>query len=132
VLIYRPSAKPQPAEMNPEGPLIPAWPDVRPVNAWCLPQTIFVPHIDRVLATLGLPVESRTSMITAWLPGITRHKNIVCLRFSIPAQVFLGRADQKAYRILGPDQLNPTTTLTMIPPPDVLIRLMVCSPTINI
>jgi hypothetical protein len=34
-----------------------AWPDVRPVNAWCLPQTIFVPHIDRVLATLGLPVE---------------------------------------------------------------------------
>jgi hypothetical protein len=63
--------------MNPEGPLIPAWPDVRPVNAWCLPQTILVPHIDRVLATLGLPVESRTSMITAWLPGITRHKNIV-------------------------------------------------------
>lgn len=114
-----------------------AWPDVRPVNAWCLPQTIFVPHIDRVLATLGLPVESRTSMITAWLPGITRHKNIVYPSLpppcSNPPRLSRGRgrelgrskADEQAYRILGPDQLNPTTTLTMIPPPDVLIRLMV-------
>jgi len=39
---------------------------------------------------------------------------------------------KEAYRILGPDQLNPSTTLTMIPPPDVLIRLMVCIPQVNL
>ena len=33
--------------------------------------------MDRVLSMLGLPVESRTSMITSWLPSIIRHKNIV-------------------------------------------------------
>jgi hypothetical protein len=36
-----------------------------------------IPHIDRILTTLGIPVESRTSMITAWLPSLMRHKNIV-------------------------------------------------------
>jgi hypothetical protein len=54
-----------------------AWPDVRPQNGYCLPRDIFIPHIDRILTTLGIPVESRTSMITAWLPSLMRHKNIV-------------------------------------------------------
>lgn len=54
-----------------------AWPDVRPTNAWCLPQAVFLVHVDRVLATLGLPAQSRSSLITSWLPGVTRHKNIV-------------------------------------------------------
>ncbi|KAK1927856.1 hypothetical protein DB88DRAFT_479560 [Papiliotrema laurentii] len=91
---------------GPEDPLVPAWPDVRPQNAWCLPQSIFVPHIDRVLTMLGLPVESRTAMITSWLPGISRHKNI-------------------AYRLLTPEQLAPTTTLHIIPAPQVLLRVFI-------
>lgn len=37
---------------------------------------------------LGLPVESRTSMITAWLPGITRHKNIVSAAGSFIVKIF--------------------------------------------
>ncbi|KAL7424614.1 hypothetical protein Q5752_000298 [Cryptotrichosporon argae] len=102
-----PAPKPRPATaVDPNGPLIPAWPDIRPLNAWCLPQTIFVPHIDRILQSLGLPAESRTAMITAWLPGITRHKHI-------------------AYRILSKDQLAPSSALTIIPPPQALIRVFV-------
>lgn len=72
-------------------------------------------------------------MITNWLPGITRHKNIVS-----PTLPSLSNGAkhvlvliEKAYRSLGPDQLNSTTTLTMIPPPDVLIRLMVCIPHVD-
>ncbi|KAK4686167.1 hypothetical protein P7C73_g3965, partial [Tremellales sp. Uapishka_1] len=103
----RPSPKPRPeGAPGPSDPLIPAWPDVRPQNAWCLPQTIFVPHIDRILTSLGLPVESRTSMITSWLPSITRHKHI-------------------AYRILNTNQLNPSSVLTIIPPPQVLLRIFI-------
>ncbi|OCF38280.1 hypothetical protein I317_07960 [Kwoniella heveanensis CBS 569] len=102
-----PSAKAKPDKTpEPQDPLIPAYPDIRPANSWCLPQSIFIPHIDRVLAALGLPVESRTSMITAWLPGVTRHKNI-------------------AYRILNRSQLDPTSSLTIIPPPSVMIRIFV-------
>ncbi|ORX35265.1 hypothetical protein BD324DRAFT_652404 [Kockovaella imperatae] len=102
-----PTPKPQPdINASPNGPLIPAWPDIRPANAWCLPQTIFIPHMDRVLSMLGLPVESRTTMITDWLPSITRHKNI-------------------AYRLLSPDQLAPSTTISVVPPPDVLLRVFV-------
>lgn len=85
----RPSAKPRPTVApGPEAALVPAWPDVRPENAWCLPQGIFIPHIDRVMSMLGLPVESRTSMITAWLPGITRHKNIVSAAGSFIVKIF--------------------------------------------
>lgn len=93
----RPSPKAKPADPKPDDPLIPgmymspchrvtssrsadatpAWPDVRPQNGYCLPRDIFIPHIDRILTTLGIPVESRTSMITAWLPSLMRHKNIV-------------------------------------------------------
>ncbi|WWD16391.1 hypothetical protein CI109_100817 [Kwoniella shandongensis] len=102
-----PSVKARPEKgPEPQDPLIPAWPDIRPSNAWCLPQSIFVPHMDRVLATLGLPVESRTAMITSWLPGITRHKHI-------------------AYRILNRNQLDPTLTLNIIPPPSVMLRIFV-------
>jgi len=113
----------------------PAWPDVRPQNAWCLPQGIFVPHIDRVLSMLGLPVESRTSMITSWLPSISRHKNIVSLN-SFPKG---HRAKRQAYRsasltsghseltarLLSPEQLAPSTQLRIIPPPQVLLRIFV-------
>ena len=89
---HRPVSKPKPSTLpKAEDPFIPgrraalgdllkfgsAWPDVRPLNAWWLPQTLFVPHIDHILTILGLPVESRTAMITAWLPSIIRHKNIV-------------------------------------------------------
>nr|XP_019050516.1 hypothetical protein I302_00951 [Kwoniella bestiolae CBS 10118]OCF29446.1 hypothetical protein I302_00951 [Kwoniella bestiolae CBS 10118] len=102
-----PSVKAKPdKEPDPDAPLIPAWPDIRPSNAWCLPQTIFIPHIDRILTALGLPVESRTAMITSWLPGLTRHKNI-------------------AYRILNRSQLDPCSTLTIIPPPSVMLRIFV-------
>ncbi|KAK6907483.1 hypothetical protein I203_101477 [Kwoniella mangroviensis CBS 8507] len=102
-----PSVKAKPdKEPDPDAPLIPAWPDIRPSNAWCLPQTIFIPHIDRILTALGLPVESRTAMITSWLPGLTRHKNI-------------------AYRILNRSQLDPSSTLTIIPPPSVMLRIFV-------
>lgn len=59
---------------------VPAWPDIRPINAFCLPQSLFIPHIDRILTALGVPVEGRTSMITSWLPSLMRHKNIVSLR----------------------------------------------------
>ncbi|WWC68494.1 uncharacterized protein I206_102423 [Kwoniella pini CBS 10737] len=99
------TAKPE-SLPDPDAPLIPAWPDIRPSNAWCLPQTIFVPHIDRILTALGLPVESRTAMITSWLPGLTRHKNI-------------------AYRILNRSQLDPSSSLTIIPPPSVMLRIFV-------
>ncbi|WWC60455.1 uncharacterized protein I303_103027 [Kwoniella dejecticola CBS 10117] len=102
-----PSVKAKPEALpDPDAPLIPAWPDIRPSNAWCLPQTIFVPHIDRILTALGLPVESRTAMITSWLPGLTRHKNI-------------------AYRILNRSQLDPSSCLTIIPPPSVMLRIFV-------
>ncbi|WRT65820.1 uncharacterized protein IL334_002769 [Kwoniella shivajii] len=102
-----PTAKAKPDKApGPEDPLIPAHPDIRPSNAWCLPQSIFIPHLDRILTAIGLPVESRTAMITAWLPGLTRHKNI-------------------AYRILNRAQLEPTSKLTIIPPPDVMLRIFV-------
>ncbi|WWC88037.1 uncharacterized protein L201_002940 [Kwoniella dendrophila CBS 6074] len=104
-MIPSPKAKPDKAP-EPDAPLIPAWPDIRPSNAWCLPQTIFIPHIDRILSSLGLPVESRTAMITSWLPGLTRHKNI-------------------AYRILNRSQLDPSSSLTIIPPPSVMLRIFV-------
>lgn len=67
-------------------------------------------------------------MITNWLPGITRHKNIVSptLPSLSNGAKYVLVLIEKAYRILGPDQLDPSTRLTMIPPPDVLIRLMVC------
>ncbi|TYJ55570.1 hypothetical protein B9479_003720 [Cryptococcus floricola] len=86
--------------------LVPAYPDVRPGNAWCLPLELFVPHLDRVLEDLGLEVECRTGMITSWLPGISRHGHI-------------------AYRILHRTQIDPTMKLTIIPPPSVLIRIFV-------
>ncbi|GFZ42429.1 hypothetical protein JCM24511_00144 [Saitozyma sp. JCM 24511] len=103
---FLPSPKAKPADPKPDDPLIPAWPDVRPQNGYCLPRDIFIPHIDRILTTLGIPVESRTSMITAWLPSLMRHKNI-------------------AYRLLSSAQLEPTLSLTIIPPPQVLIRVFV-------
>ncbi|WVR03709.1 hypothetical protein IAU60_000704 [Kwoniella sp. DSM 27419] len=104
-MLPSPKSKPE-AVPGPQDPLIPAYPDIRPSNAYCLPQSIFIPHIDRTLAALGLPVESRTAMITAWLPNVTKYKNI-------------------AYRILNRSQLEPSTHLTIIPPPSVLIRIFV-------
>ncbi|ORY29782.1 hypothetical protein BCR39DRAFT_588155 [Naematelia encephala] len=104
-MLPTPKARPETAP-GPDDPLLPAWPDVRPQNAWCLPSGIFIPHIDRVLEVLGLPVESRTSMITSWLPSVTRHKNI-------------------AYKILSPGQLSPSSNLTIIPPPHVLFRIFI-------
>ncbi|EIW66433.1 hypothetical protein TREMEDRAFT_65285 [Tremella mesenterica DSM 1558] len=102
-----PVSKPRPTSTPAiDAPLIPSWPDIRPQTAWCLPQTLFIPHIDRVLQSLGLPVESRTAMIISWLPGITRHKNI-------------------AYKILGNDAMSPSSQLNIIPPPDVLIRIFI-------
>jgi len=35
--------------------------------------------MERVLASLGLPPQSRTAMITGWLPNVTRYKNIVSI-----------------------------------------------------
>ncbi|KAI9632755.1 uncharacterized protein MKK02DRAFT_41065 [Dioszegia hungarica] len=101
-----PTSKPAPAAVEPEGPLLPAWPDIRPINAFCLPQSLFIPHIDRILTALGVPVEGRTSMITSWLPSLMRHKNI-------------------AYRLLSPAQLEPSISLRIIPPPEVLVRIFV-------
>lgn len=72
----RPNPKAAPTEPDPQAPLNPAWPDVSPQNGWCLPREVFIPHMDRVLRSLGVPVESRTSMITSWLPSLMRHKNI--------------------------------------------------------
>ncbi|KAK8861686.1 hypothetical protein IAR55_002509 [Kwoniella newhampshirensis] len=106
-----PSIKVRPEKPpGPQDPLIPAWPDIRPSNAWCLPQSIFIPHIDRVMATLGLPVESRTAMITSWLPSVSRHKHILIFHWT---------------RILNRNQLNPTLTLNIIPPPSVMLRIFV-------
>ena len=112
-----------------------AWPDVRPSNAWCLPQTIFVPHMDRVLSMLGLPVESRTNMITAWLPSVSRHKNIVSAQVQCMPKLTAGVSVSEALdcdweqpltrRLLTPEQLAPSTALTIIPPPQVLLRVFV-------
>ncbi|BEI86093.1 hypothetical protein CcaverHIS002_0603800 [Cutaneotrichosporon cavernicola] len=102
-----PEAGPRPKiDTRPTAPLNPAYPDVRPVNAWVLQQSLFLQHIDRVLNTLGLPPQSRSALITAWLPGITRHKNI-------------------AYRILNKEQLDPSLRLELIPAPQVLMRLLI-------
>nr|ODN85538.1 hypothetical protein L203_04787 [Cryptococcus depauperatus CBS 7841] len=111
-----PSPKPRPGvSPDPQAPLVPAWPDIRPSNAWCLPQSIFIPHIDRVLETLGVPVESRTSMITGWLPGITRHKNIVRDLSYFYSLIC----------ILHKNQLEPSTSLRFIPPPQVFLRIFI-------
>ena len=120
----------------------PAWPDVRPQNAWCLPQGIFVPHIDRVLSMLGLPVESRTSMITSWLPSITRHKNIVSPVISLTDIALTVRhtgqlpyaspGNELTARLLSPEQLAPSTVLRIVPPPQVLLRIFVSSDFANV
>lgn len=60
--------------------LTPAWPDISPATGFCMPSGRFVPHVDRVLATLGLPPDTRTSMITSWLPGVVRHEHVVSSR----------------------------------------------------
>lgn len=113
-----------------------AWPDIRPQNAWCLSQSTFVPHIDRILSVLGLPVESRTAMITSWLPSVTRHKNIVSADTEIlgsaesqsGVQVWSSSQSGRSFmfrRLLGPDQIAPAISLTIIPPPQVLVRVFV-------
>ena len=81
-----------------------AWPDVRPANAWCLPQALFVPHIDRIMAILGLPVESRTAMITGWLPSITRHKNVV----SMTRSFLSSNRPLTLFRHIGMSDTHPT------------------------
>lgn len=48
-----------------------------------------MPHIDRVLSTLGLPPDMRTNIITSWLPGVARHKNIVSYRAVVQADIRL-------------------------------------------
>ncbi|GMK59918.1 hypothetical protein CspeluHIS016_0901350 [Cutaneotrichosporon spelunceum] len=102
-----PEAGPRPTiNTSPTAPLNPAYPDVRPTNAWVLQQSLFLQHIDRVLNTLGLPPQSRSALITSWLPGITRHKNI-------------------AYRILNKEQLDPSSRLELIPKPQALMRLLI-------
>lgn len=94
-----------------------AYPDVRPSNGWCLARDLFVPHIDKVLTTLGLPPASRSAMITGWLPSVSRHAYIVRER--------CWRILTQAYRILHKDHLEPTSQLYLCPEPDVLVRVFV-------
>ena len=102
-----PDEAPRPAAgVAPDAPLIPAWPDVRPSNSWCIPRDRFLPHMNRVLTTLGLPSESRSAMFTSWLPSINQHKNI-------------------AYRILNKSQLDPSWQLDIIPRPQAVLRFVV-------
>ncbi|WOO80792.1 uncharacterized protein LOC62_03G004322 [Vanrija pseudolonga] len=96
----------KPANAGPEDPLVPAWPDIRPVNSWCLGQATFVAHIDRVLTTLGVPIENRTAIITSWLPSITRHSNI-------------------AYRILDKEQIAASSELSIVPPAQAVLRFFI-------
>ncbi|TXT05520.1 uncharacterized protein COLE_06840 [Cutaneotrichosporon oleaginosum] len=91
---------------SPEAPLTPAYPDVRPANAFLLEQSQFLYHMDRVLQTLGLPPPSRSTLITSWLPGVTHHK-------------FINRS------ILNNAQLEPSWRLQLIPAPQVLMRLLI-------
>lgn len=82
-------------------------------------------------------------MITAWLPGITRHKNIVSAAGSFIVKIFadlcscpgvpvsqgeyrsLSDLAKMTARLLSPAQLAASSVLNIIPPPQVLLRIFV-------
>ncbi len=75
-------------------------------------------------------------MITSWLPSVTRHKNIVSADTEIlgsaesqsGVQVWSSSQSGRSFmfrRLLGPDQIAPAISLTIIPPPQVLVRVFV-------
>ena len=79
------------------------------------------------MTALGVPVEGRTTMITAWLPSLMRHKHIVYSP-SLPAscdEELVLTLTRQGYRLLSPAQLEPSIAMTMIPPPDVVVRIFV-------
>ncbi|KAK0192574.1 hypothetical protein F5146DRAFT_1190868 [Armillaria mellea] len=69
-----------------------------------LPVSSITPYLDKVLASLGLHVEARTSFITYWLPSILKHTHI-------------------ALRFVPQNEYETAAVLHIEPSPDVLTRI---------
>lgn len=99
-----PSPLPETSESSPARSFSPIWCDLDDNNSVVLPVSSITPYLDKVLASLGLHVEARTSFITYWLPSILKHTHI-------------------ALRFVPQNEYETAAVLHIEPSPDVVTRI---------
>ncbi|KAK0459005.1 uncharacterized protein EV420DRAFT_1679783 [Desarmillaria tabescens] len=99
-----PSPSPEKSESSPARNFSPIWCDLSDDDSVVLPVCTITLYLDKVLASLGLHVEARTSFITYWLPSILKHTHV-------------------ALRFVPQNEYETATPLHIKPSPDVVTRI---------
>lgn len=99
-----PSPLPETSESSSSRSFSLIWCDLNDDDSVVLPVSTITPYLDKVLASLGLHVEARTSFITYWLPSILKHSYI-------------------ALRFVPQNEYETAAVLHIEPSPDVVTRI---------